>query len=111
MFNTVVVTVYKHPNFPNQRFRNLMRDTIEKYSHNRLVVVGDFNIDANGPVGKDLQEFFLQHNLESKITAGCTSTNLKTTIDWCLTNIPCSNAWYYESYFSYHKAINFTWTT
>lgn len=109
-----VVFCYNHP---KNRFTEDLISFIETHLYNgskqrdrRIVIFGDFN--------KDLQKEKNQHNKGviceklhvRNISLGATTDN-KTHIDWCLTNLSKEYKQYdcvkYESYFSDHKPIWF----
>lgn len=109
MANTIIVVFYKHPNYSRGGFGRLLEEVIRKYSDSPSLFVGDANINFNTPEGQSVIQMFSKYSLESKLPFTMPSTNLGSTIDCCFSNVPNLRAWYYESYYSYHKPICVKW--
>jgi len=106
--NVNLTTVYKSPKFSLRIFNEELEALLQKLS-GLVIVFGDFNINLKSPEGNKLTELFQRYGLFSALVIGTPSTNQDTQIDLCFTNHPNVIAWYYESYYSYHKPICITW--
>jgi exonuclease III len=103
-----LIMVYRSPNYSLNSFLNKLETIIKSISRN-LILFGDFNIDPQKTDGKKLTQLCNVCNLESKINLLSPSTDGGTHIDCCFSDISVVEAWYYETYYSYHKAICFVW--
>jgi hypothetical protein len=104
-----LIMVYKSPNYSVCVFLRALEEVLISISGS-IIVFGDFNIDLHSPVGRSTLDFFNRLNLESKLNyRTSSSTDGSTFIDFCFSNIPTVEAWFYETYYSYHKAICLVW--
>jgi hypothetical protein len=99
-----IIVAYKSPQFSNSLFLNTLEDTLRSI-HGNLIVLGDFNMDLRKSEGRKILQLFSSRSLESKLNVQSFSTDGGTHIDYCFSNIANVEAWFYETYYSYHKAI------
>ena len=104
---TVLMT-YKSPKYPLSDFSEKFAEQL-KNSRGKLLVFGDVNIDLKAPEGKPILKLFEWRNLDAMVDIQHPSTDYGTHIDCCFSNVPNAMAWFYESYYSYHKAICIVW--
>jgi hypothetical protein len=103
-----VVMVYKSPGYSSSRFLEKLKDVLQIVGNN-VVVFGDFNIDLQKPEGRNVLQLFSLFRLEAKLNSQHSSTDGGTHIDFCFSDVCCMEAWFYETYYSYHKAICMIW--
>jgi hypothetical protein len=106
--NVNVVVVYKSPQYSSPGFLDKLKDVLKIIGKN-VVVFGDFNIDLQKPEGKNVLQLFSLFGLEAKLNSQHSSTDGGTHIDFCFSDVRCMEAWFYETYYSYHKAICMIW--
>ncbi|CAF4003587.1 unnamed protein product [Adineta steineri] len=102
-----IISVY---NSPNSSFDVLKRHineviTISKGFCENIIVVGDFNINLKVKTNNKFIEYMKSFgfNLINKLNKS--STNAKTQIDYCFTNVNDLKSDYFESLTSFHKPI------
>jgi hypothetical protein len=105
-----VFVVYKSPHYSNSAFMQKLEVALRLADNNR-VVLGDFNIDLQKPEGGNVLQIFSSLGMEAKIHLHNSSTDGGTHIDCCFSDIQAVDAWFYETYYSYHKAICVIWPT
>jgi hypothetical protein len=106
--NVGITVMYKSPGYPNRKFLHFL-DRFLAELNGPGVFVGDININMQKPEGENVLKIFQKHNYDSKLNLESPSTDGGTHIDVCFSNVPHLEAWFYESYFSYHKPICITW--
>jgi len=106
--DVTLVMVYKSPKFPNSKFFEMLL-TYLKRKMPKIAFFGDFNINILAKEGAGLVKIFHDYQLKSSLSPRTSSTDGGSHIDCCFTNISDLTAWFYESYFSYHKPICITW--
>ncbi|CAF1543156.1 unnamed protein product, partial [Adineta ricciae] len=102
-----IVSVY---NSPNSSFNVLKRHfdeiiLISKRVCESIVVVGDFNIDLKTKTNHQLTKYMESFGLTLINKLNKISTNAKTQIDYCFTNVNDLKSDYFESLTSFHKPI------
>ena len=103
-----VLMLYKSPKFSKPDFLQHLSTRLEQETGD-LIVFGDININLRGPEGKQVRLLFSKFKLTSKLNLQDFSTDEGTNIDCCFSNLNGLDAWFYESYYSYHKAICIVW--
>ncbi|CAF3409443.1 unnamed protein product, partial [Rotaria socialis] len=102
-----IISVYNSPNSPFDVLKRHINEviTVSKRLCENIIVVGDFNINlkikTNYKFIENVKSFGL--TLINKLNKN--STNAKTQIDYCITNV---NGWksdYFESLTSFHKPL------
>ena len=101
------ISVY---NSPNSSFDVLKRHLHEVISISKkfckdIVVVGDFNINLKIKANHKFIEYMESFGLTLSNKLNKSSTNAKTQIDYCFTNINSAKSDYFESLTSFHKPI------
>lgn len=104
VLDTNMIIAYKSPQYLNSLFIKALDDTLRSI-HGNVVVLGDFNMDLRNSEGKRVLQLLNSQQLESKFNAESVLTDGGTHIDYCFSNVPDVEAWLYETYYSYHKAI------
>jgi hypothetical protein len=99
-----MVVAYKSPQYSKSLFIKTMDDTFRSIEGD-VVVMGDFNMDLRKSEGRKILDLFNAYQLESKLNLGSFSSDGGTHIDYCFSNVANVQAWFYETYYSYHKAI------
>ena len=102
-----IISVY---NSPNSSFSVLKRHIdevipISKRVCESIVVVGDFNIDVKTKANHKLIKYMESFGLALINELNKRSTNAKTQIDYCFTNVNDLKSDYFESLTSFHKPI------
>jgi hypothetical protein len=103
-----IIMCYKSPNYSKSLFIRKLGDILGTIQGN-ILVFGDMNIDLKKNEGKKLIDLFYSFNLISKLNIQATSTDGGSHIDCCFSNVNNLEAWFYESYYSYHKPICMVW--
>jgi hypothetical protein len=106
--NVTVTFMYKHPNFPDRKFLRHLRSALEDVS-GKEIFVGDININLQQPEGRRVLSLFMEFHFHSNLNIAQASTDGGTHIDCCFSNADEVEAWFYESYYSYHKPICIVW--
>ena len=101
------ISVY---NSPNSSFDVLKRHLHEVISISKkfcedIVVVGDFNINLKIKANHKFIEYMESFGLTLINKLNKSSTNAKTQIDYCFTNMNNAKSDYFESLTSFHKPI------
>jgi exonuclease III len=111
--------LYKHPKAKSKdlwkSFESFLQACLklkdEEHIREKMFVFGDFNFDQTSPEANDIQRKMKNtFGLNTQLVCNST-TDRKTTIDWCITNESSltNKQRYelkvYESYFSYHKPL------
>jgi hypothetical protein len=102
-----IISVY---NSPSSSFDVLKRHinevvTVSKRIYENIIVVGDFNINLKMKTNHKFIEYMKSFGLTLINKLNKNTTNAKTQIDYCFTNV---NGWksdYFESLTSFHKPI------
>jgi hypothetical protein len=102
-----VISVY---NSPNSSFDVLKRHINEVISISKrfcedIIVVGDFNINLKIKTNHKFIEYMQSFGLTLINKLNKSSTNAKTQIDYCFTNMNDLKSDYFESLTSFHKPI------
>lgn len=103
-----LVVVYKSPKFANGQFIRHLTGVLDSISGD-IVIVGDININLKENAGTTIRTLFESRGLQSKLNLTEPSTDGDTHIDCCFSNVNQLQAWFYESYYSYHKPICVVW--
>lgn len=103
-----VIMTYKHPAYLQLRFVEKLAEILNKINGN-ILLFGDVNTDLTKPESKRFVKLMERKKLMSKLPIQDPSTDYGTHIDVCFSNVDSVDAWFYESYFSYHKAICIIW--
>lgn len=102
--NTInIVMMYKSPKFPNKLVLEYL-DQILNTLTKSMLIFGDINLDLKND-GTTFLNLMKNFQLTSKLDIQESSTNHGTHIDICFSNVENLEAWYYETYYSYHKPI------
>lgn len=102
-----LLMVYKSPSYPATDFLDFLTNILEPLN-GLIVIVGDFNLNLSKSEN-EIATLFQRKGLCSCLSYNFASTDGGTIIDYCFSNLDGLNAWYYESYYSYHKPICVTW--
>ncbi|CAF1076026.1 unnamed protein product [Rotaria magnacalcarata] len=102
-----IISVYNSPNSSFDVLRRHMNEviTISKRFCDNIIVVGDFNINLKIKINKKFIEYMKSFGLSLNNTLNKDSTNAKTQIDYCFTNVKDLKSDYFESLTSFHKPI------
>lgn len=103
-----LITGYKSPNTPVAIFKTHIENTINNLKAkgcNKILVVGDFNLNILSDAGATLTKIFENFQMESKLDAGSTTTKYDTQIDVIFANFAHIITGVYSSYFSDHDVI------
>lgn len=103
-----VIMVYKHPSYSQSRFLAKLEEILDNLNRN-ILLFGDANMDISNPENRKFLQLMARKDLISKLAIQDPSTDYGTHIDVCFSNVESVDAWFYESYFSYHKAICIVW--
>ncbi|CAF3941766.1 unnamed protein product, partial [Adineta steineri] len=102
-----IISVYNSPNSSCDVLKRHMNEaiTISKGFCENIIVVGDFNINLKVKTNNKFIEYMKSFgfNLINKLNKS--STNAKTQIDCCFTNVKGLKSDYFESLTSFHKPI------
>lgn len=85
-------------------FNSILKKTREICS-NKIIVVGDLNIDYESKPDHNMFKILKTNNLSYHLPSGLYSTNGDTQIDVAFNNFDGVEFHFYESHFSYHKPI------
>lgn len=104
LYNVLVVVMYKSPRFPASQFLQYLFSIIEK-ENIMAIFVGDTNIELTSRDGQSTIQCLQDVGYRSIFDGHTSSTNGHSCLDWCFSNISACDAFFYETYFSYHKGI------
>ncbi|CAF5054044.1 unnamed protein product [Rotaria sp. Silwood1] len=79
--------------------------TVSKRFCQNIIIIGDFNIDLKMKTNNKFIEYMESFGLSLNNTLNRDSTNAKTQIDYCFTNVKDLKSDYFESLTSFHKPI------
>jgi len=102
------VMSYKSPAYNPNLYVERVEALLSSYSGN-VVFFGDINIDLQKKDGEKLQKRLQELNYKCIVDVSNCSTDGGTHIDVCFANFQMIEAWFFESYYSYHKPICITW--
>jgi len=102
--NCNIIVIYKSPKYSLLKFRENLEDML-KYSTENTFYVGDININLQEKKNLTIPDLFKKYGFKSCLDLKHPSTDFGTHIDVCFTNNQQIQAWFYESYYSYHKGI------
>jgi len=85
-------------------FKKMLQKAFE-ISSNKVIVIGDLNIDLASKPNDNLFKILREKELSYRLPAGLYSTNGNTQIDIAFANLDMIDFCFYESYFSYHRPI------
>jgi hypothetical protein len=108
VYGVDVLMLYKHPKYSNVHFVHKLGTFLIKMT-GKILVFGDININLQKPEGQNILELFRSRKLKSKLNINHSSTDGGSHIDICFSNVNDIEAWFYESYYSYHKPICMVW--
>ncbi|OXA54149.1 ATP-dependent DNA helicase PIF1 [Folsomia candida] len=97
-----------HPQYSAATFLKDVENLLNSTKGTPMIVFGDFNLNFMTQDGFQMKQIFTKMGLRL-ITPIENSTDGNTSIDACFSNLYGVSAWFYESYFSYHKPICVTW--
>ncbi|CAF5156423.1 unnamed protein product, partial [Rotaria magnacalcarata] len=102
-----IISVYNSPNSPFDVLKRHINEviTVSKRFCEKIIVVGDFNINLKIKTNYKFIEYVKSFGLTLINKLNKNSTNAKTQIDYCFTNV---NGWksdYFESLTSFHKPL------
>ncbi|CAM2707757.1 unnamed protein product [Rotaria socialis] len=102
-----IISVYNSPNSPFDVLKRHINEviTVSKRFCENIIVVGDFNINLKIKTNYKFIEYVKSFGLTLINKLNKNSTNAKTQIDYCITNV---NGWksdYFESLTSFHKPL------
>ncbi|CAF4000219.1 unnamed protein product [Rotaria sordida] len=102
-----IISVYNSPNSSFDVLKRHMNEviTISKGFCENIIVVGDFNINLKVKTNNKFIEYMKSFGLRLNNTLNRDSTNAKTQIDYCFTNIKGLKSDYFESLTNFHKPI------
>ena len=101
------ISVYNSPNSSFAVLKKYLHEVISistKFS-DKIIIVGDFNINLKITANHRFIEFMESFGLLLINKLNESSTNAKTQIDYCFSNMNDFKAGYFESLASFHKAI------
>lgn len=104
MNDMILITGYKSPTTPAKIFEDLVKQTLDIWQHDRIILMGDFNIDLS-QIGNNFQHFMKAFQMENKLSENDLTTDNNTQIDVIFANFKNIVAGTYESCFSDHKPI------
>lgn len=96
--------VYKSPKYPVQQFLQSLEEQL-RLVEGKVVFVGDFNMNLHDSIGNSLLNSFRKYGFECKLDLKSSSTDGGSNLDAAFANFNMQDAWYFESYYSYHKPI------
>ena len=102
-----IISVYNSPNAPFDVLQRNINEviTVSKRFCENIIVVGDFNIDLNKKPNYKFIEYMESFGLTLNNKLNKSSTNAKTQIDYCFTNMKNLKCDYFESLTSFHKPL------
>jgi len=102
-----IVSLYNSPNSSFDVLKQHVKEviTISKTNCENIIVVGDFNINLKLKTNFKFIEYMKSFGLSLNNTLNRDSTNAKTQIDYCFTNMKDIKSDYFESLTSFHKPI------
>lgn len=103
-----ICMLYRSPQYRTMSFLQDIRNLLTSTKGSPMIVFGDFNLNFLTQDGCQMRQIFSSMGFRL-ITPLESSTDGNTSIDACLSNVNGVSAWFYESYFSYHKPICVTW--
>jgi len=103
-----VIVIYKSPQYSVVKFRNNLESMLQGLSE-KTFFIGDINIDLSSEKNVSIPKLFEKYGFKTCLDLKHASTDYGTHIDICFSNSTEIQAWFYESYYSYHKAICVIW--
>ncbi|CAF3205854.1 unnamed protein product [Rotaria sp. Silwood2] len=102
-----IISVYNSPNASLDVLKRSIKEviTVSKQFCENIIVVGDFNIDLKIRTNYKFIEYMESFGLTLNNKLYKSSTNAKTQIDYCFTNVNSLKSDYFESLTSFHKPI------
>ena len=102
-----LISVYNSPNSSFDVLKRHMNEviSISKRVCENIVVVGDFNVNLKVKANHKFIEYMKSFGLALINALDKNSTNAKTQIDYCFTNMKELQSDYFESLTSFHKPI------
>ena len=102
-----IISVYNSPNSSFDVLKRHLREVISlsKRFCEDMIVVGDFNINLKVKTNHKFIEYMESFGLTLMNKLNKSSTNAKTQIDYCFTNVNDLKSDYFESLTSFHKPI------
>jgi hypothetical protein len=102
-----IISVYNSPNSSFDVLKRHMNEviSISKRFCENIIVVGDFNINLKIKTNHKFIEYMESFGLTLINKLNKSSTNAKTQIDYCFTNMKDLKSDYFESLTSFHKPI------
>ncbi|CAG7732218.1 unnamed protein product, partial [Allacma fusca] len=81
------------------------KNILQKFIQDKLVVVGDFNINFFSNQSQTCCNLMARIGLKSSLPDKAISTTGNTMIDNCFTNVETCTAGFIDAPFSYHKPL------
>jgi len=106
--DVTVVMSYKSPAYNQSLYVERLEALLSSYC-GKILLFGDINIDLKKKDGENIRKRLLDLNFKCIIDATNCSTDGGSRIDVCFANFKFIEAWFYESYYSYHKPICIIW--
>ena len=105
----ILLGIYISPKFPTAKAIQCVQEITQKMakSSEKIIIVGDFNIDINSPSGDILKTKMDLVGLKSSIQPNQASSDFNNQIDLVFSSFSIQSAWYHESLISDHKQILF----
>ena len=102
-----IISVYNSPNSSFDVLKRHIKEviSISKQFCENIIVVGDFNINLKIKTNHKFIEYMESFDLTLINKLNKSSTNAKTQIDYCFTNMNDLKSDYFESLTSFHKPI------
>ena len=102
-----IISVYNSPNSSFDVLKRHMKEvlSISKKFCEDMILVGDFNVNLKIETNQKLIEYMKSFGLTLLSKLNKSSTNAKTQIDYCFTNMKDLTSDYFESLTSFHKPI------
>jgi len=99
---------YKSPGYNPNLYIERVEALLSSHSGN-ILFFGDINIDMQKKDGEKIRKRLMDLHFTCLIDVLSCSTDGGTHIDVCFANFQLVEAWFHESYFSYHKPICIIW--
>jgi hypothetical protein len=106
-YDVYLISVYFSPKCTLNFTKNALNNIFENIntSIDKVIIGGDFNININEQEGSSLIQFMNKYKLKFILNFNACSTNARTQIDLCFSNLDVIRCFYFENLFSFHKPI------
>ena len=106
----IYIVVYSSPKFPKtnaiEELRRIIRDYI-KTSDQKIIIIGDLNIDRNSNIGQQLVDNLYSIGLKTYVKSETPTNIYGNQIDYLFSSVEIRDSWVYETVVSDHKPILF----